>query len=528
MCATPVSTGGTTAGVTPGARGYVPAVNLTRTKSVDDILAHAADSPETDDHTSTPQRLRKRLGAVDLMGFGIGIVIGTGIFTLTGVAAKDFAGPGVVLSFLLAGVVSLLAALCYSELSAAVPTAGSAYTYAYATIGEIFAWIIGWDLILEFALGGASVARGWSGYVAGLSDAVPSSLFGESSTVNLGAVLIVLVLGAVAYVGIQQAKWLTNLLVVVKVLVCLFVILAGAFFVKTGNWSPFIPGAHPPTETTSGLAQPLWQAVVGAQPSVYGMAGVLSAAAVVFFAYSGFEAVANLGEETKKPKRDLPLGLLGTLGVCALLYIGVAAVVTGMVDYRKLDAGAPISGAFETVGLGWAAILVGVAAVAGLTSVIMVDLLAMGRIGFAMARDGLLPRGLAEVHPKYGTPHRITLLTTAAVALLAAFVPLDKLAEMVSIGTLFAFAIVSVAVPILRRTRPDLNRPFRTPLSPGLPILSAVLCLGLMTNLAVETWVRFVVWLAIGFAIYFLYGAKRARLNREDPDAREEALTGSR
>jgi len=499
-------------------------VNLTRTKSVDDILAASQDSPEPGEHAAPT--LRKRLGALDLMGFGIGIVIGTGIFTLTGVAAQDFAGPGVVLSFALAGVVSLLAALCYAELSSAVPTAGSAYTYAYATIGEIFAWIIGWDLILEFALGGASVARGWSGYLAELSDVFPSSLFGESSTFNLGAVFIVVVLGVVAFVGIRESKWLTNLLVVIKVLVCLFVILVGALYVKTANWAPFVPGSHAPEEKTSGLTQPLWQALAGADLSVFGMAGVLSAAAVVFFAYTGFEAVANLGEETKNPKRDLPLGLLGTLAVCTLLYIGVSGVLTGMVDYRRLDPGAPISAAFETVGLGWAAVLVGTAAIAGLTSVILVDIVAMGRIGFAMARDGLLPPKLAEVHPKFGTPTWFTALTTGFVALLAGFVPLDKLAEMVSIGTLFAFTIVSIAVPILRRTRPDLPRPFRTPLNPVLPLLSAALCLGLMSNLAIETWLRFVVWLAVGFAVYFLYGARRSRVARAEQ--REEHLSTTR
>ena len=489
-------------------------MNLTRTKSVEDILATTADDP----HAETGAGLRKQLRAPDLMSFGIGIVIGTGIFTLTGVAAKNFAGPGVVVSFALAGVVSLLAALCYAELSSAVPTAGSAYTYAYATIGEVFAWIIGWDLVLEFALGAAVVARGWSAYLQGLNDAIPSTLFGESAPVNVGAVAIVLLLGIVAYVGIRESKWVTNTLVVVKVLICLFVILVGAFYVKASNWSPFIPAGKPPKETFSGLTQPLWQAAVGVDPSVYGMAGVLSAAAVVFFSYTGFEAVANLGEETRNPKRDLPIGLLGTLGVCTALYIGVSAVLTGMVKYTDIDEGAPISSAFETVGLGWAAVLVGVAAIAGLTSVILVDIVAMGRIGFAMARDGLLPQRLAVVHPKFGTPSVITLVTVAFVALLAAVIPLSALAEMVSIGTLFAFAIVSLAVPILRRTKPELPRPFRTPLSPVLPLVSALLCVALMTNLALETWIRFLVWLIIGFVIYFAYGVRRSRVGTRDRD----------
>jgi APA family basic amino acid/polyamine antiporter len=286
----------------------------------------------------------------------------------------------------------------------------------------------------------------------------------------------------------------------------------GIFYVKAENWTPFVPPAEPPDATASGLTQPLWQALTGVAPSVYGMAGVLSAAAIVFFSYTGFEAVANLGEETRNPRRDLPLGLLGTLGICTLLYVGVSAVLTGMVDYRSIDEGAPISTAFEDVGLGWAAILIGVAAVCGLTSVILVDLIAMGRIGFAMARDGLLPPRLAEVHPRFGTPSVITLLTVALVALLATFVPISALAEMVSIGTLFAFTMVSIAVPVLRRTRSDLHRPFRTPFSPVLPVLSAVLCVALMANLSIETWLRFLAWLVIGALIYLGYGSRRARV----------------
>jgi APA family basic amino acid/polyamine antiporter len=486
-------------------------VNLTRTKSVDDILAQS-EGPLDEHSVEAPGRLRRRLGALDLMGFGIGIVVGTGIFTLTGIAAKDQAGPGVVLSFALAGVVSLLAALCYAELASSVPTAGSAYTYTYATVGEVFAWIIGWDLVLEFALGAAVVARGWSGYVAGLSDAVPSSLFGEDAPINVGALVITLVLGVVAYVGIRESKWVTNTLVVVKVAVCLFVIVVGIFYVQAGNWTPFVPPAEAPDASASGLTQPLWQAVTGVAPSVYGMAGVLSAAAIVFFSYTGFEAVANLGEETRNPRRDLPLGLLGTLGVCTLLYVGVSGVLTGMVGYRSIDEGAPISTAFKDVGLGWAAALIGIAAVCGLTSVILVDLIAMGRIGFAMARDGLLPPRLAEVHPRFGTPSVITLLTVALVAVLATFVPISALAEMVSIGTLFAFTMVSIAVPVLRRTRPDLHRPFRTPFSPVLPVLSAVLCVALMANLSIETWLRFLAWLALGALVYLGYGNRRARV----------------
>jgi len=490
--------------------------SVLRTKPVEDVIAQAADPVEGEAHEGVAHRLARRLTAKDLMGFGIGIVIGTGIFTLTGVEAKQHAGPGVVVSFGIAGLVSLLAALCYAEMASAVPTAGSAYTYAYATIGEIFAWIIGWDLILEFALGAAVVARGWSGYLANLFD-LPPTLFGEDATVNIGAVAIVLVLGAVATVGIRESARVTNALVVVKVVICVFVVVVGLFFIDRANLTPFIPPSEPVKEGTSGLAQPLSQAVFGLEPTAFGFAGVLTAAAVVFFAYTGFEAVANLGEETRNPSRDLPVGLLGTLALCTVLYMGVSFVITAMVDYRTIDEGAPIASAFDAVGAGWAAALISVAAVAGLTSVILVDIVAMGRIGFSMGRDRLLPPAVAKVHPTWGTPYRITAITVVFVAVLAGFVPLGTLANLVSIGTLFAFIVVSIAVPILRRTRPEMNRPFRVPFSPVVPVLSALACLYLMTNLSVETWLRFAVWMALGIVLYFAYGRRNARLaHRED------------
>jgi APA family basic amino acid/polyamine antiporter len=482
-----------------------------RTKPVDLVLAEGGE--EAPDVEGGPRRgLRKRLGPLDLMGFGIGIVIGTGIFTLTGVEAKNHAGPAVVLSFAVAGIVSLLAALCYAELASTVPTAGSAYTYAYCTIGEPVAWIIGWDLILEFALGAAVVARGWSGYLADLFG-LPSAWFAEEgSRVNIGALLIVVVLGVIAAVGIRESARVTNVLVVIKVAICVFVVVVGAFFVSRSNLSPFVPPQQPVEEGTSGLTQPLSQALFGIEQSAFGIAGVLTAAAVVFFAYTGFEAVANLGEETRRPQRDLPLGLLGTLGISTVLYMGVSLVVVGMVKYTEIDEGAPIADAFRSVGAGWAANLVSIAAVAGLTSVILVDIVAMGRIGFAMGRDRLLPPSFAAVHPRWGTPYRITIATVVLVGLLAAFVPLAALADLVSIGTLFAFVLVSLAVPILRRTRPDLQRPFKVPLSPVVPVVSALACLYLMTNLSIETWLRFLAWLAAGAVIYLVYGRRNARV----------------
>ncbi|MFC6714103.1 APC family permease [Branchiibius cervicis] len=489
-------------------------MDITRKKSVDDVIHQNDEDPgAADEHGGS---LRKSLGVWDLIGFGIGIVIGTGIFTLTGVQAKNNAGPAIVISFLIAGAVSLLAALCYAELAAAVPTAGSSYTYAYTTIGEIFAWIIAWDLILEFALGAAVVARGWSGYIAGVFN-LPSKWFAEEgSVVNVGAIFITLVLGYVALRGIRESKWVTNGLVAIKVIVCIFVIAVGAFYVKTKNWVPFIPPAQPAKSSGAELTAPLWQFLTGVTPSQYGIAGVLVASAVVFFAYSGFEAVANLGEETKKPARDMPLGLLGTLGICTLLYVGVCLVMTGMVNYRDLSEADAVADVFHQVGVGWAGILIGIAAVAGLSSVILVDIIAMGRIGFALARDGLLPPIFRKVHPSWGTPVLMTALTIATVAILAGFVPISVLAEMVSIGTLFAFVVVSIAVVVLRRTQPDMKRPFRTPLVPFVPILATACCLALMASLAVETWIRFLVWLAIGLLVYFFYGRKHARLATPD------------
>jgi APA family basic amino acid/polyamine antiporter len=510
---TVVGFSGLTERADPG-RPSVFAVNLFRTKSVE----HIGRDARGEDPDGGVGRLRTELSARHLVGFGIGIVIGTGIFTLTGVEARDTAGPAVVLSFAIAGVVAVLAALCYAELAASVPTAGSAYSYAYATVGELIAWIIGWDLFLEFALGAAVVARGWSGYVGNLLD-LPPNLFGEEgTTVNVGAALIVVLLTIVAALGIRESARVTSALVIVKVAVCVFVIVAGAWFVRGANLTPFIPPARP-ADGGDGLTQPLIGALAGLEPAVFGIGGILTAAAVVFFAYTGFEAVANLSEETRRPGRDLPLGLLGTLGLATVLYIGVSFVLVGMVPYTDIDPGAPIADAFDHVGLGWASALVSLAAVAGLTSVILVDLITMTRIGFAMGRDGLLPSTVAKVSPRTGTPLRMTLLFGAVVLVMATFVPLGTLADLVSIGTLFAFLLVSAAVPILRRTRPDLHRPFRVPLSPWLPLLSALACLYLMLNLSVETWLRFLAWLAAGLLVYGVYGYRNSRVGAARPAA---------
>jgi APA family basic amino acid/polyamine antiporter len=495
--------------VDPAAAGVQPsavALHLFRTKPVESI-------GESESDAAGVGKLRRNLSARHLVGFGIGVVIGTGIFTLTGVQAKNNAGPAVVISFVIAGVVAVLAALCYAELASSVPTAGSAYSYAFATAGEVVAWIIGWDLFLEFALGAAVVARGWSGYIGSLLH-LPTSMFGEESIVNVGAVFIVVVLTIIAVVGIRESARVTGGLVIVKVAICVFVIVAGAWFVTGRNLTPFIPASQG-GDVEGGLKQPLISAVAGLDPTAFGIGGILTAAAVVFFSYTGFEAVANLSEETKRPGRDLPLGLLGTLALSTVLYVGVSFVVVGMVKYTKIDEGAPIANAFDQNGLGWASALVSLAAVAGLTSVILVDLVTVSRIGFAMGRDGLLPPVIAKVSDRTGTPVRMTLIYAAVVLVMAAFVKLEVLADLVSIGTLFAFVLVSIAVPVLRRTKPGLQRKFRVPWSPVLPIVSALACVYLMVNLTVETWLRFLAWMVLGLVFYFCYGYRKSRMRAE-------------
>ncbi|TVT31316.1 amino acid permease [Amycolatopsis rhizosphaerae] len=471
-----------------------------RTLDVDDILARQESG-----------ELRRHLRGRDLIGFGVGVIIGTGIFTLAGVEAKTHAGPAVTLSFVIGAIVAGLAAVCYAELASSVPTAGSAYTYAFATLGEPFAWIIGWDLLLEFALGTAVVSRGWSGYLANLLG-LPSSWFGEEATVNVGAVLIIAVLTVVAVAGIREAAWATNVLVIVKVSVCVLILVVGVFFVRSANLTPFIPPAQPAPGASGVLHEPVVQAGLGLAQSVYGMAGVLSAAAIVFFAYTGFEALANLGEETRNPQKDLRVGLLGALGVCALLYIGVSFVLTGMVPYTRIDTGAPLASAFESVGMHWIGALISLGAVTGLTSVMLVELVTIGRIGFAMGRDGLLPGALGRTHPRWGTPHLMTIGGAVLIAVLAAFVPITELSDMVSIGALSAMIIVAVAVPVLRKRRPDLHRPFTVPFSPVVPLLAALACFYLTLNLSVLTWIRFAVWLVLGLVIYFAYGRRNSRL----------------
>lgn len=487
---------------------------LFRTKSVEKSIQDTED-PE--------HGLKKSLSALDLTVFGVGVVIGTGIFVLTGSVAKDSAGPAVALGFVVAGVVCALAALCYAEFASTVPVAGSAYTFSFATLGELPAWIIGWDLVLELALGCAVVAVGWSGYVRSLLDNagwhLPTALSGTNDVAgfnfDLLAFLLVLVLTGVLVVGMKLSARVTTVVVAIKVAVVLMVIIVGAFFIKADNYKPFIPPAVKSTGKDAGLGAPMVQLIFGYTPTTFGVMGIFTAAAVVFFAFIGFDIVATAAEETRNPQRDVPRGILGSLAICTVLYVAVSIVVTGMQKYTELSVEAPLADAFKAVGHPFWAGLISFGAAIGLTSVCMILLLGQSRVFFAMSRDGLLPRLFSQVHPKFRTPYRSTLLLGLICAVVAGCTSISELSELVNIGTLFAFIVVAVGVVMLRRSRPDLDRAFRTPLVPWVPALSVLASLWLMLNLPGETWLRFGVWMVIGVVVYFLYSRKHSRMNTE-------------
>ncbi|NYI82847.1 APA family basic amino acid/polyamine antiporter [Saccharopolyspora hordei] len=473
------------------------------------------DEPDT--------KLRKNLGTWDLIVFGVSVVIGAGIFTLAARTAGDMTGPSVSLAFVLAAIACGLAALCYAEFASTVPVAGSAYTYSYATFGEFIAWIIGWDLILEFAVAAAAVAKGWSVYlqqVLGLIgvDVKTSFELGGGLQFDWGAVALVAVLSTLLALGTKLSARVSLVITLIKVGVVLLVIVVGLAYINTDNYTPFIP---PATEASASdapaIEQSLLSLILGGETSTFGIFGLLAGASLVFFAFIGFDIVATTAEETRNPQKNAPRGILGSLAIVTVLYVAVALVVTGMVPYTALatdESGtrSTLATAFALHGVNWAAAIIAVGALVGLTTVVMVLLLGQTRVLFAMSRDGLVPRGLAKTDPKRGTPMRATLLVAVVVLAAAGFFPADKLEEMVNVGTLFAFVLVSLGVIVLRRTRPDLPRGFRAPLVPLVPILAILACVWLMLNLTALTWVRFVVWMVAGVVIYFLYGRNHSRL----------------
>jgi APA family basic amino acid/polyamine antiporter len=480
-------------------------VDLMRTKSVEQSL---------EDTDQPGFRLRRALGPVDLVVLGVGVIIGTGIFVLTGKAAGTLAGPAIALSFVAAGVACGLAALCYAEFASAVPVAGSAYTFSYATLGELVAWIIGWDLILELALGAATVASGWSKYLrVVLTDTFGVNLptWADGNHHNLVAAVIVLLLTALLCLGIRMSTRFNMVIVAIKLGIVLLVIFAGLAYIKSANYHPFIPPSGSPAAPGSTAETSLLQDI-GLGSGSFGVGGIFTGAALVFFAFIGFDIVATAAEETKKPQRDLPIGIFGSLLICTVLYVAVSLVVTGMVHYDKLSVDAPLANAFRSVGETTIAQIVSFGALAGLTTVMLILMLGQSRVFFAMSRDRLLPPVFAQVSERFGTPYRSTIVTGVAVAALAALLSLDTLADLVNIGTLFAFVLVACGIPVLRRTRPDLERKFRTPWVPLVPILSVLASVYLMLNLPAVTWLRFFIWMAVGLVVYFAYGARRSRL----------------
>ncbi|PSR39719.1 amino acid permease [Rhodococcus sp. AD45-ID] len=495
----------------------MPGVGIWRTKSVEQSIADT-DEPET--------KLKKELTAKDLTVFGVAVVIGAGIFTLTARTAGNVAGPSISLAFVLAAIACALAALCYAEFASTVPVAGSAYTFSYATFGEFAAWIIGWDLILEFALSSAVVGKGWSLYLGNVIGASGSTTAHIGSiSFDWGALLIIGAITLILAIGTKVSSRVSAVITAIKIAVVLLVIVVGAFYIKKENYSPFIPPAEGAESTASGIHQTLFSWLTGAGGSSYGAYGLLAAASLVFFAFIGFDVVATTAEETKNPQKSLPRGIFGSLAIVTVLYVAVTLVLTGMVKYTELKDGSPLVGdssatlatAFEANGIGWAQTAINFGGLAGLTTVVMVMMLGQTRVLFAMSRDGLMPRKLAKTTSK-GIPLRITLIVGGIVAVLAAFFPMGTLEEMVNIGTLFAFVLVCVGVIVLRRTRPDLPRVFRVPWVPFVPILAVLACGWLMLNLSVETWIRFVVWMAIGVVVYFAYGHRKSVLGRKLKD----------
>ena len=499
------------------------------TKPLQSLMAEASD---------TRYGLKKALSATNLTTLGIGAIIGAGIFVLTGQAAAQYAGPAIVISFIISGLACAFAGLCYAEFASMIPIAGSAYTYAYATLGEFLAWIIGWDLILEYLFAASTVSVGWSGYMvsflkdfgihiptaftyatgttlveipgegwreltkqltAGLSAQGISldSLPHMTAILNLPAMFIIAAITFLLIIGIRESARFNNIMVLIKVSIIFLFIAVGFAFVQSGNWDPFI---HKNTGT--------W--------GEFGISGILRAAGVIFFAYIGFDAVSTAAQEAKNPQKDMPVGIMGSLSVSTVLYILVAIVLTGIVSYTLLNVADPVAVGVDAMGKGmfWLRPIIKIAAIAGLSSVILVMLLGQPRIFYTMSKDGLLPPAFSRVHSKFKTPYVSSLLTGLVAIILAGVLPISILGELVSIGTLLAFTIVCISIIVLRRTRPEIPRPFRTPWVPVIPILGAVICLAQMLALPKETWLRLVIWMAVGLLIYFLYGIRKSKIRK--------------
>jgi APA family basic amino acid/polyamine antiporter len=490
------------------------ASQLFATKSIE-LLKQQAEETE--------HGLKRALGKIDLVMLGVGAIIGAGIFVLTGQAAKAHAGPAIVLSMVLAGLGCAFAGLCYSEMATMIPIAGSAYTYSYATMGEFLAWLIGWDLILEYALGAATVSVGWSGLVVNflqteLGIHIPPQLTAGplqmvrladgsqvAGLINLPALLIVLAVTAVLVVGIRESANVNTFIVFVKVAVVVTFIAAGISKVVTTNWTPFIP------ENTGKFGE-------------FGFSGILAGAGVIFFAYIGFDAVSVAAQEAKNPQKDLPVGILGSLAICTVLYILFASVLTGIVPYAQIDPNAPVAQAVDAMEVPIIGLAMKLGAIAGLTSVMLVMLLAQPRIFWIMSGDGLLPKAFAKIHPKFRTPANTTMVTGGIVAIVGGLFPIGVLGNLVSIGTLFAFVLVSIGVWVIRYTKPDVPRPFRTPMVPLVPILAVVICLGMMFGLGRDTWERLVIWMVLGLGIYVMYGVRNSKIGKAQGIQRETLI----
>lgn len=475
--------------------------NLTARKSLDDLLKAAHGS-----------ELKRTLGPLNLVFLGIGAIIGTGIFVLPGTVAANYTGPAIVISLMIGAFACVCAGLCYAELASMIPIAGSAYAYSYVTLGEFFAWIIGWDLIIEYLFAAATVSVGWSGYVVSFMESAgihlpvalksaPISFDAATETfhvvpgglINLPAVFVIVLVTALLVRGVQESASFNNVVVFIKTTVIILFIFAGISFVNTGNWVPMIP------ENTGKFGQ-------------FGWTGIIRGAAIIFFAYIGFDAVSTAAQEAKNPQRDLPIGILGSLFVCTILYIAVALVLTGIVPYKELNVAAPIALGIERTGITWLSPLIKIGAIAGLSSVILVMLLGQPRIFFTMSQDGLLPPAFSKVHPKFKTPYISTIITGGIAAILGALFPVDVLSKFVSLGTLFAFAMVCLAVIILRVREPETPRAFKAPFSPVLPALGMFSCLGCMVFVEPFAWIALVVWMVLGVIVYFLYGVKHSKV----------------